>query len=224
MKHIALLLAMVSVLLDVEVASAQMISISAMPGSQSVPTGGSFNVSLAVSVPQGSGPSDVAGFDLYLVTAAANSGYFSITAATPTGPFNQFGPDDSTPDPLSTDTGTGYVQNSMNQGALANDGDAQTVPVTNLNLVNLTLSVGANTPVGTYTLQTSTTPTAGAGFSDVTDSNGTPYEATSPGMFSITVVPEPATWAMMLGGIGLLGGSWCLRRSRRTKMFGSERV
>ena len=210
MKHVPFLLAAVAMLLGLQAASAQTISLAAMPGSQSVPGGGSFTVSLTVTVPQGSGPSDVAGFDLYLVTAAANSGYFSITAATPTGPFTDNGPDDSNGDPLAnpaTDnsgTSTGYVQNGIDQLFTGAD---QTVPVTNLPLERLTLSVAADTPPNTYSFQTTTMSTAGVDYSDVTDMNGTAYEAKSPGTFSITVVPEPATWAMLLGGIGILVGS-----------------
>jgi hypothetical protein len=41
---------------------------------------------------------------------------------------------------------------------------------------------------------------------------GTPGQVTLPG------VPEPATWAMMIGGIGMVGGAMRRRRSVSTKV------
>ena len=215
MKHLSFLLAAFLLVPAAQKSAAQMISITASPDSQTVSPSGTFNVSLTVTVPAGSGPSDLAGFDLFLVTAAANSGNFSITAASPTGPFNSSGPDDSSGDPLATPAANGFVQNGIDQGF--NDfGTAQSVPVTNLGLETLTLSVAANTPADTYRFQTSTTPTAAPGdFSDVTDSNGTAYEATSAGTFSITVVPEPSSGALLLLGAAGAGVAAGVRRWRR---------
>lgn len=211
MKILPWLLAWASVLLGGWQASAQTISIAASPTSQSVAPGGSFNVSLTLSVPQGAGPSNVAAYDLYLITGSANAGYFSITSATATGPFNAFGPNDSAGDPLNTAATTGYVMNNLDQGF---SGTTQTVPFANLQLETLTLSLGMNVPAGTYTFQTSTTPTAGVYYSDVSDSGGTVYEVTAPGTFSITVVPEPSAlvWlCVVLFGVGV-----CTVKARRS--------
>ena len=173
-------------------AFAQAISIAASPASESVAAGSSFNISLTLSVPQGSGPSNVTAYDLYLVTAATNSAYFSITAVNPTGPFNTLGPDDTNGDPLKIAAGSGYVRNGIDQGF---SGTAQTVPFSNLALETLTLAVAANTPANTYIFQTSTMATAGVYYSDVSDSGGKVYEVTSAGTFSISVVPEPSSLA-----------------------------
>ena len=44
---------------------------------------------------------------------------------------------------------------------------------------------------------------------------GTTYGADRLGTFSVAAVPEPATWAMMIGGVGLVGGT-LRRRAAKT--------
>lgn len=146
-------------------------------------------------------PSNITGFDLYLGTAAANSGYFSLTLATPTGPFTGNGPDDTTPDSLGTAAASGFVRNANDQGFT---GSPQATPGT-FNLETPTISIAANTPANTYTLFTTTTPTAGAFYSDVANKSGS-FEATNPGTFTITVVPEPGagTCCLAAGALGLV--------------------
>ena len=176
------------------------ISITATPSSQTVNIGSTFTISLSLTVSQNTAPANVTAYDLYLVTAAANSGYFSVNSATPSAnsPFTAFGPTQPAGgDPLSTAAAAGYVRNGVDEGY---SGTAQATPFANLALETLTLSVGTNVPRGTYTFQTTTMSTAGVYYSDVSDTGGTVYEATSPGVFSITVVPEPSTWALALRG------------------------
>ncbi len=212
MKNASLLLVALVLFWGRLEASAQMISLGAAPGSQTVTPASEFSVSLTLNVPQDSGPTNVVGFDLFLVTAAINSGYFSITAVTPTGPFTDPAGPSTLPDSLTTAAASGFVRNQYDQGFT---GTSQTVPVANLSLEDLVVSVAANTPLGTYMFKTSTISTAGAAaYSDVVDSNGNAYEATSPGTFSITVVPEPGAAALLLAGAILVGGAGLRRRMR----------
>lgn len=192
-------------------AAGQSITINATPSSQTVNIGSTFTISLSLTVATAV-PSSVTAYDLYLATAAANAGYFRITAATPTGPFTAAGPTNPTGDPLSTAAASGFVRNNIDQGF---SGTAQTTPFTNLALETLTLSVGVNVPTGTYTFSTTTSANSGGFYSRVSDGSGNTYEPNTPGTFSINIVPEPSTWAL-----GLLGGTVGMlalhRRARRT--------
>ena len=208
MKKTLLLLLAASSLCTVQ-SSRATISFGATPSSQTVSLGSNFTISISVSVTQNSAPADLRGFDLYLATAAANSGYFTIQSATPGTSFTLDGPPAGA-DPLSTAAAAGFVRNNVDQGF---DGSTVNTPVSNLLLETLTLSIGANVPVGTYTFSTTTSANAGMNYSDVFDSNFAVYQADMPGTFSITVVPEPSTWAML--GFGAVGvGLMTLRRRR----------
>ena len=57
------------------------ITLTANPTSQSASPGGTFNVQISLNV-TGTTPANVAGFNLWLETAAANSGLFAVTADT----------------------------------------------------------------------------------------------------------------------------------------------
>ena len=178
------------------------ITFNASPSAQSVAAGGTFNVSLTLTVTGAVGdPANVTAFDLYLVTAAINSGFFRITSAVGNGAFTALGPTEpGGGDPLSTAAAGGFVRNGVDQGFSATS--AQTTPLTNALLETLTLSVAAGVAPGVYTFSTSTSANAGAFFSDVSDSNGMIYQG-GPATFQITVVPEPSTWAFL--GLGALG-------------------
>ena len=188
------------------------ISIAATPSTQTVSLGGTFTISLSLTVTQSSAPANVTGFDLYLATSSANSGYFTVKAAAATGPFTSSGPASPESDPLSTAAAAGFVRNGLDQGF---SGATVNTPTTSLALETLTLSVGANVPKGTYTFLTTSASNAGVYYSDISDSGFNTYPVDTAGTFSITVVPEPSTWAL-----GLLGGAVGLiavrRRTRRT--------
>ncbi len=183
---------------------------SATPSIQMANPGGTFSVTLSLSgmTP----PANITAFDLYLVTASSNSGFFTITGSTPTGPFNAFGPTiPGSGDPLSTAAAANFVRNNVDLGY---SGTAQNPPY-NLSLESVSFSIGANVPAGTYTFFTSTQANAGNFYSDVADTSSGVFTV-GQGSFQITVVPEPTTLTMVgLGAIGMCGLNY-LRRKRNS--------
>ena len=172
-------------------------------------------MTFSLAVTQSSAPATVAGFDLYLTTDSGNSGLFAIAAAMGMGTFTSLGPTEpaggdflsTTPNPP-----TGSVRNSEDQGFLATAN--QPTPFSGA-LEQLTLSIAAGTPAGTYTFSTSTQATANAQYTRITDGNGMTYQIDNPGIFSVTVVPEPSTWALF--GVGAAVGVCLIVRRRCTR-------
>jgi hypothetical protein len=181
---------------------------SASPTSQIVAAGaGTFNVTFSLQV---TNTNTIAAFDLYIATAAANSGLFTITSATGQGTWLASGPPGTAfPDIIDDAAAAGFVRNSNNMGFSALT--PQTGPFTQA-IVTLGFSY-TGLGVGSYVLSTTTTANAGAFFSDVSDTDGNVTEG-APGVFTITVVPEPATWSLLgLGGLAAVGLN-VLRRRR----------
>ncbi|MBK6975281.1 MAG: PEP-CTERM sorting domain-containing protein [Sterolibacteriaceae bacterium] len=58
--------------------------------------------------------------------------------------------------------------------------------------------------------------TAGGLYAYVGEVSGSTGEAISGGLVVSSPVPEPSTWALMLGGLGILSGMLSLRRARRS--------
>lgn len=186
------------------------VSFSASPASQGpIVAGNSFNVQIQLSI-TGATPMNVQGFDLILETAAANSGFFSLTNASGAAPgvatsIRTY------PDAITTGNSnhSGFAQNNFSQG-FSFDTVLATAPFSNVTLETLTILVAPGTPAGTYTFFTTDFAGSANRSSKISDSNGMTYgdaanEPITQGSFSITVVPEPTTWAFMsLGGLGLL--------------------
>ena len=169
-------------------------------------SGGTFTVTISL---QDTGPANAAAFDLYIATAAANSGLFSITGVVGQGVWTSSGPNPALfPDALSTPGSAGFVRNNVDLGFSATS--TQNAPFTEaVEIINFSYTAGP----GTYVFSTTTTANAGAFYSDVSNSNGDVVEA-APGTFTITMVPEPATWSLLgLGGLATVGLN-VLRRRR----------
>lgn len=211
MKKVLLVLCGVA-LFALQSAVAQ-VSFVVSPSSQGpLAPGATFNVQIQLSI-TGTTPNNVQGFELLLETAAANSGFFSITGATPAAPgtptaFPTY------PDGITTGNSNhmGFAQNQFSQGFSFNSVIA-TSPFSNVVLETLSLSIAPNTPNGTYTFFTTNFAGSANRASTISNSSGTTYgdaanEPITQGSFSVTVVPEPATWAfMVLGGVSALAAN-----------------
>jgi len=196
-------------LADLTSAAFAQVTMTAAPSSQTVAAGGTFNVQISLSV-TGTTPANVAGFNLWIETVAANSGFFAVSGAvsnvsgwnTPAGAT-------SFPETL-TSTGSthaGFAQNTHSLGFVDTSGgaNAHATPFSGLLLETLSFSIAGNTPNGTYNFN-STSATSDPRTSSVNDSVGASFDVNTPATFSVTIVPEPSTWAMMVvGGIVLFG-------------------
>jgi hypothetical protein len=185
------------------------ITMTASPSSQNVSPGGTFNVQISLNV-TGTTPANVAGFNLWLETAAANSGLFAVTAdASNVSGWNTPAGAQPFPESITTtgSTHSGFAQNANSLGWVDTSGgsNAHTTPLSGLLLETLTLSVAGNTAPGTYSFST-TSATSDPRTSSINDATGNSFNVNTPATFSITVVPEPATWSLLgLGGLASVG-------------------
>jgi PEP-CTERM motif len=205
--------------------AAPTITVTASPSSQGpVAIGDTFNVTFSLTVTPDSTtgkPANFAGFDLYIATAAANSGFFSIVNTT-SPIFSGSGPSEPVGgDPIATaDSNPSFVRNGVDQGWTSNGSQDVNTPFSNLAFATVTFRVNAGTPAATYTLLSTSQSQDNVFFSDMTDNAGTasanyPFQNSASFQVTVAAVPEPAVWSLMgLGGLGAFGLNVLRRRSR----------
>src|ERR1017187_2291584 len=145
------------------------ISFTATPTSQTASAGGTFNVTLQLTVTQSTNPNNLGGFDVIFEGATTQnatniSNDFSITGASSN--ITGWQPIGSTPDALTTahSDHAGFVQNLTDQGFTeANTSQTQATPTLNLSLATYTFSIASGTPAGTYTFETTESYTSTQG-------------------------------------------------------------
>ncbi len=207
-------------------ASAQTtISVAGTNGTIDLSSTNVFNTQITLSI-AGQPPNNVVSVNLLLMTptSGVDSGvgfftayFFSGTAAFPTANSGSSAGNQSTFSLAGSGPNAGFsVSNpSFDLGANVGAGSAvsTTGGLTNFIVNTLRFTAAPNTPAGTYNFRATLGPFSPEG-TVVADSNNVQYELTSNPEFSITVVPEPSTWALL--GLGVLGflGATMLRRRR----------
>ena len=177
------------------------------PSTQTVSSNSSFTIQVGITGSDAN-PNPLDGYDLWLVTSSTTSSLFKITGITYNAPYTGFPSNlPAGGDSFSTAASAGLSSNSVDLGNISSNspgGDA-TPPFANTLLETLTISTGVLTPGATYTFFSSTSTNDGSLYSDFADATGATFQ-TAQSQFSITAVPEPATWSLIaLGGLGAFG-------------------
>lgn len=164
----------------------------------------SFNVNLTFA------GYNAVGLSFWLETEsgfASNLSIVNVTYGTFFPDGNQGGPE---PDFFTSDeSSSGFLSNNRDLGSTVDNPANQSVAPGTYFVANITLQLGASAPVGTYTLRSTV---SGEHQSVVTDTSfgDNPLPAAT---YSVTVVPEPSTWALIAIG-SILVGVHAVRRKR----------
>ena len=173
---------------------------SGAPNAGSYAAGASFtfDITLAVSTSGTDSVPNVSGFSVWFETSAANNSFFTITSRT----LSTF-VDPNTP-------GITLPQ-AIVAGGNANDlGGTGATQLTNASylVMSITIKIDASTPAGTYTIATTTTNSNPVDHHNRSVANDDSFVAhpLAATVYTITVVPEPATLSLLgLGGLGSFG-------------------
>jgi hypothetical protein len=182
--------------------------------------GASFNLNIGVVTTNPPDNSGVTGFSYWFETSSTNNTFFKITGDDLTGsPFvdhNQ-----------NLAAGGEFVVSGGNQHDLGGTITDTTMPIASNATYSggvLSIQVQPGTPAGTYTIFTTTTSSPSGQFhtpggqnpAEITDGNFGAHQVAS-AVYTITVVPEPATWSLLgLGGVASFGLTMLRAKHRRT--------
>jgi hypothetical protein len=189
----------------------------------SVAPGGTFTIDWHITSASTGFGTTIGGWDLFLQNAnstqsAIVNNQFEILSRTVLPVASTFNNSDTPtyPDLLTTSHGLsgGFADNGHDQGVSYTGGN----PSLGSDVVQLTIEVLSTAPTGTFTFENTSAAASQTGSPNAPDSLvfNSAFTAFSPNqaVFTITVVPEPATLSLLgLGGLGTLGMT--LLRARR---------
>ena len=180
------------------------------PTAGSYSPGSSFTLSVTLNVTNAT-----SGYSLWFDTASANASFLSIGSFTLTSAA--FPDANSANGPQAFDTANpgrmGFLSNLSDLGATTTSGTA--TPGSYL-VQDVTFLIDASAAPGTYTLQT--TPAGAGGRASGSSDADFAFETAPSAVFTVTVVPEPSTWALIGGGLLTLVGIQRVR-SRRQRQY-----
>lgn len=149
------------------------------------------------------------------------SSFFGISGITPTSPFTLANNGAASAFNTAGDaanTGTTVSNPSTDVGSNAPAGSAPTVNgtgATSIPFETVNFSLAPNTPVGTYSFRITLGGLNDAQGSWIDNTSNATFDVNSAPTFTITVVPEPATWSLIaLGGLSVLGANMMRLRGR----------
>lgn len=156
----------------------------------------------------------------YAAALIQGTGFFGAGTATTAGssPNSQFQFSFSVPDPLDSNpttsiSGFTYTLNGVSIGQVASA--IQFYPVSNLGMFDIVFSSFAISIYGADIASDGTFDPGLNGYSVTAAVNQGPATGTGFVTVNASAVPEVATWATMIAGVGLLGGALRLRRQER---------
>jgi hypothetical protein len=229
MKRTLLLLSLAVAFIGSQ-ASAQ-ITVSS-PSSPTVSPGAVFNVTIQLAVAQVL-PTNVTALNLILATPTSgpNSGvgFFTVKFGSGTATFTTSTGNStlssSFDTPRASGANSGFTLSTTTAGhdlgVNAGGGAGMASPFAAITVETLQFTCLAGTPVGTYNFRAALDWPTDTGGSFINDSGndgpstGGTYAVTNAPIFTVTVVPEPSTWAFLtLGAAGCVG--MVMIRRRRT--------